>query len=131
MPEYICDKEIVKNPASARLQACLRKNEMQSVSSSPSNEVEAFQKRHPSLGRGETEVILCASSTINYPGQVYCVLDDGPARKIASELGLPVIGTVGLINCLQRHSLVTAKRAEELKKRLRFSSFRIDGKLLS
>jgi predicted nucleic acid-binding protein len=45
------------------------------------------------LGRGETEVI---EFTRVHPGTV-ALLDDRAARRVATDLGIPVVGTLGVV----------------------------------
>ena len=47
----------------------------------------------PTLGRGEREAIALAVAA----GARRIILDDLPARRLAASLGLPVIGTAGLV----------------------------------
>lgn len=130
VPEYILHDEITKNPAAKLLSVSLRRNEIESLPSCDSNLMKIFQDRHPSIGRGEAEVILGAKQRLDKSETVACVIDDGPARHIASELCLPIIGTIGLINRLGELKIVDAKKVTAMKQKLERSSFRIDRKLL-
>lgn len=59
-----------------------------------------------SLGRGETEAIsLALEVTVRW-----VILDDRPARRLAQSLGLPVIGTLGILLAARRQGLLTAIR---------------------
>ena len=50
------------------------------------------------------------------------LVDDRPARKLARELGLDVIGTVGVLLAAKRHGLLPVVRPE-LDKLLKASFF--------
>lgn len=56
------------------------------------------------LGPGESEAISLALET-NPP---WLILDDRPARRLAISLGLPVIGTLGILLAAKRKGLLTA-----------------------
>ncbi len=54
------------------------------------------------LGRGEQETITLAIEL----GATRVILDDGPARRVANSLGLPVIGTLGILLAAKRRGLI-------------------------
>jgi len=56
----------------------------------------------PSLGPGEIEAISLSLEL--RPGRV--ILDDDPARRLASSLGLQVTGTLGIILAAKRRGLL-------------------------
>jgi predicted nucleic acid-binding protein len=60
-----------------------------------------------SLDPGETEAIAVA---LDLNAEV--VLDDLSARRLALELGLPVVGVVGIILRAKRHGLVASVRPD-------------------
>jgi predicted nucleic acid-binding protein len=54
------------------------------------------------LGPGETEAIsLALDISVDW-----IVLDDEPARRLAESLGLPVIGTLGLLLLAKRRRII-------------------------
>lgn len=59
-----------------------------------------------SLGPGESEAISLALET----GAQWIVLDDLGARRLATRLGLPVIGLVGLLLAAKRRGLLPTVR---------------------
>lgn len=59
-----------------------------------------------SLGRGESQVIALA---VMVPG-TRAVLDDLAARRCAQSLGLPVIGTLGVVLRARRKGMIPAAR---------------------
>ena len=130
VPEYVCTYEIIKDPAASLLRECVRRNEMESIAQTDQNIVSEFRFRHPSLGIGESEVILSAIRLSREQGPVICIIDDGPARKVAVSSGLVVKGTIGLINHMTELAIVDEQKAATMKQRLAKSSFRIDNKLL-
>jgi uncharacterized protein len=62
----------------------------------------------PSLGPGESQAI--SLSLARRPGRI--ILDDEPARRLALSLGLPVIGTLGIILAAKRRGLLLSIRSE-------------------
>ncbi len=78
-----------------------------------------------SLGRGETEVIEYARL---HPGTV-ALLDDLSARRAAAALGIPVLGTLGLLAKGLRGD--PAAFAGEAVKRLEAAGLRVDNKVIA
>jgi predicted nucleic acid-binding protein len=58
------------------------------------------------LGAGESSVLAWSQS---HPGSL-AILDDGKARRIAQKLGLPVIGTLGVVLRAKRRGLIPLAR---------------------
>ena len=59
-----------------------------------------------SLGPGESETISLALEV----GARWVILDERPARRLAYALGLPVIGTLGILLASKRRGLLTDVR---------------------
>lgn len=57
-----------------------------------------------SLGDGESEAISLALET----DCQLLILDDRPARRLAQTIGIPIIGTLGVLVAAKRRSLVPA-----------------------
>ena len=76
------------------------------------------------LDPGEAAVLALAQSK---PGAI-CVLDDGKARAAARILGIPCVGTLGLIARAQRQGHIP--QAKPLVLALRAIGFRADDALL-
>lgn len=58
------------------------------------------------LGPGESEAICLALET----NPTWLILDDRPARRLAISLGIPVIGTLGVLLAAKRKGLFTCLR---------------------
>lgn len=71
------------------------------------------------LGRGETEVLALGSLEA-----ARVVLDDAAARRCASALGIPLIGTLGVVLRAKRSGRIGS--AASLFRALRDAGFRID-----
>ena len=61
-----------------------------------------------SIGSGEREVISLGLEL----GSTLLILDEQPARRLATSLGLRVIGTVGLLMAGKEHGFLTKIRPE-------------------
>ena len=75
------------------------------------------------LGQGETEVIAFAK----YSKDCIAALDDKSARNCAYSLGIPVIGTIGLILLMGKRKMLN--NVEYYLKRLRSLGYRINDDL--
>ena len=62
--------------------------------------------QRPTLGPGEREAICLAVEV----QAAAILLDDDPARKLAIQLGLPVIGTAGVLILAKERELIVAVR---------------------
>ena len=62
-----------------------------------------FAARH--LDAGEKQVIALASSI---PAPVTAVLDDAAGRRVAAQIGLPLIGFIGILLVAKQRRLVTS-----------------------
>ncbi len=130
VPSAVFELEIVKEPSRHVLDRLVEQGALQVLNSIPQREVEAFQVRYPSMGRGESEAILWAKHLQDQVFESCCVLDEPAARKVAARLGVSVVGTIGLIRKLEDAALITTAEARRLFARLGASSFRADRKLL-
>ncbi len=129
-PEYICQEEILSEPSAGRLRRCIELGQISTLPKFELTQLTRFMNTHPSFGIGESEVILHAVSFRLRGIGVLCVLDEKMARKVAAGLGLPIKGTIGIINLLAASQLITPEAEKVLKGRLLGSSFRMDKKLL-
>jgi predicted nucleic acid-binding protein len=75
--------------------------------------------RRPDLGRGEVEAIGLALEM----RADWLIVDDLPARRLATSLGIPVVGTVGLLLAAKRRGLIPT--AGEPMRRLQALGFRL------
>lgn len=65
----------------------------------------AVQFASRNLDAGEREVIALASSI---PAPVTAVLDDAAGRRVASQLGLPLLGFIGILLVAKQRQLITS-----------------------
>lgn len=91
----------------------------------PKDEIDKFRRKHPYLGLGEIEVMLCYIKYKLNKIKCYCILDDKRARKTAEKYGIVFTGTIGLINMLFEKEVISNKEKDKLLKKLINSTFRI------
>ena len=84
----------------------------------------AFVGFPPALGQGEQEAIVLALES----RPTLLLLDDLPARRVAARLGLPLMGTLGVLLLAQRRGVVP--RVRPLYDALIQSGFRVSERLL-
>ena len=94
----IPDQVAVETVASVQARSWIRKQSL-SLPLLPAVE-------RPGLGPGEREAI-CLAIEVKADA---IVLDDDPARKLATELGLRVIGTAGVLILAKQRQLIPAVR---------------------
>ena len=76
-----------------------------------------------SIGPGESEVIELTQQLINEGLEAMAVLDDKKARSIAVRLGLPITGTLGLIELAKKEHIINKTEAISLVKEISHTSF--------
>jgi len=89
-------------------------------------ELKTFRTRYPFLGLGESSVILTALKLQRDKKRYYTVLDDGNARKVASNLGVNFTGTYGLLKTLKEKGHIDEQMFNQCKQEMEKSNFRID-----
>jgi predicted nucleic acid-binding protein len=85
-----------------------------------------FRTRYPTLGIGESSVILTALKLQNERKRYYAILDDGNARRVASNLGVNLTGTYGLLKTLKEKGHIDESIFVQCMKEMENSKFRID-----
>lgn len=95
---------------------------------SPS-EILAFKRRFPNLAEGEIQVLILGVRMKKRETSYLCVLDEGPARKIATQHKIAKKGTIGLLDVLNDLGIIDNSKRKNLLNVLKHSRFRM--KLLS
>lgn len=131
VPDAVCVDDILREPSVNLLDRCLADGSIIRLTPVDPPRVERLQASHLGLGRGESEVILNGVDIKDEEGSVLCVIDDGPARAIAKRMGLPMVGTIGVLNRLAEAGAIPQSERTLLLKRLRDSNFRADPSLFS
>ncbi len=76
-----------------------------------------------SIGLGEKEVIGLTLELIGEGMTAVAILDDRKARSVASRLGLPYMGTLGLIELAKKEQVITKSEAVFLLEEISHTSF--------
>ncbi len=130
VPDAVYRKDITKEPSKAILEESVKDGSVSLLPPVEATNLEAFMRAHPSLGEGESEVILSASEFLAHRESVVCILDERPARRAAERLGLPVRGTLGVLRALEDSDLLGQEDVARLKRHLQAAGFRADASLL-
>jgi len=123
IPEYIVRNEIKTDLD--MLYKVIEKGEMRILPQIRDEDVEELRFRFPSLNRGELEVIWWGKYFKSGGEKYLCVLDDGKARKAAQNLGIEIIGTLGIIGSLNELGIINKDEREEICGKLRNKGFRM------
>lgn len=130
VPDAVSRCDITKEPSRTILAQSVASGSVSLLPPVDPATLAAFMNSHPSLGEGESEVILLAIDFLSHREEAVCVIDERAARRIATELGLPVKGTLGVLRTLQDAGLIWEEDLGRLKRRLRAAGFRADASLL-
>jgi len=130
VPHAVVEKDIVKEPGATGLQNCLADSSISRLPPIDREVLAKFLRAHPSLGDGESETIIHVKVFCETGERALCVLDEGPARRIARSLGLEMKGTIGIINELGRLGILDETGVESLKRNLRATTFRVAERFL-
>ena len=82
-----------------------------------------FASRH--LDAGEKQVIALTSTI---PKPVTAILDDAAGRRVASQLGIPLLGFIGILLVAKRRNLI--KSVHPLIENARFNGYWLSDELL-
>jgi predicted nucleic acid-binding protein len=89
------------------------------------NEISRFKKRYPKLAEGEAQVLVLGMKAMKEGKEYYCILDEGPATKIALEYKISKKGTIGLLSLLNDLGIIDEDEKENLLRMLKQSRFRV------
>ena len=84
-----------------------------------------FSELNILLDKGESASIALASEK-NPP----LIIDEKKGRSVAQNMGIEIVGLIGVLRFLYRNGKITKKRTEEILEKLNNSSFRISKKLV-
>ena len=130
VPDAVSRCDITKEPAKAILVQSVASGSISLLPPVAPAILVAFTSAHPSLGEGESEVILLAIEFLSHRQEAVCVIDEKAARRIAEDLGLPVKGTLGVLRTLRDSGLIDQDDLARLRGRLLAAGFRADASLL-
>ena len=84
-----------------------------------------FNELNILLDKGESASIALALEK-NLP----LLIDEKKGRSVAQNMGIEIIGLIGVLRFLYRNDKITKKRTEEILEKLDNSSFRVSKKLV-
>lgn len=89
-----------------------------------------IRRRYPTLGAGEINV-LTYGENLNYQNiNFWCVIDEKLGRRAAKNMGLPLIGSIGLIKILKEKRILNKNKLKDIVDKIKKSPFWIDEKTL-
>jgi len=89
-----------------------------------------IKARYPGLNDGEINVISSGLKLKEKGDLFFCVIDEKPGRKAAIELGLPLTGSIGLLNILKAKGLLDRNQRVKIADEIKQSAFWIDDEIL-
>ncbi len=89
------------------------------------NQISTFKRRFPNLDEGEIQVLILGMKLKKRRDGFFCVLDEGPARKIADEYKVAKKGTLGILDLLNDLGIIDRNKKENLLSVLKHSKFRV------
>jgi predicted nucleic acid-binding protein len=116
--------EVTKEPELSRLKQAIHRGWIKSESIEK-RKFDSFKNLYPMLDYAEVEVLICCLAFKSRNEEYYCVLDEGPARKIADALRLSKTGTLGLLKILNYNEIIDSETMEKLLNKLEHSTFRL------
>ncbi len=105
------------------VQELIKQGKLTSLEKNSLAEIMNFKPNARKLKEGEIDVILTYLKLGGHKNNVYCVLDDGNARKSASKLKIKHTGLIGLILMLADKGIKSFDEADELLTLLYNSKF--------
>jgi len=106
VPIAVSRHDIVREPSRTILAKSVASGSVSLLPPVAPDMLATFMNSHPSLGEGESEVILHAVEYLSKGEEAVCIIDEKPARRVAADLGLHVKGTLGVLRTLQDSGLI-------------------------
>ena len=113
VPKYV-QKELEAKPSNIDVQELIKQGKLTSSEKNSLVEINVFNQDAQNLKFGEIDVILTYLKLGGYKNNVYCVLDDGNARKVASRSKIKHRGLIGLIIMLEDKGIKSFDEADEI-----------------
>jgi predicted nucleic acid-binding protein len=115
--------EVKKEPGRSRLAKAVKEKWIK-VEPTSKAEFQNYKILYPMLDYAEIEVLQYGLELKSVHADYQCVIDEGPGRKIADQLGLQKIGTEGLLNRMNHLGIIDELTKEKLLNKLDESPFR-------
>ncbi len=113
IPKYV-QKELEAKPSNIDVQKLIKEGKLIRLEKNLLVEINVFRQNAENLKFGEIDVILTYQKLGGYKNNVYCVLDDGNARKVASKAKIKHTGLIGLILMLEDRGIKNFDEADEI-----------------
>lgn len=120
-----------RKPTCAILNRAIEDGKITVYNAFSNQEISTFMKRFPNLDEGEIEVLILGMKLKREGKNYFCVFDEGPARKIATEYRIAKKGTIGLLDLLNDLGIIDKKKKENLLSVLKHSTFRLKNSHVS
>jgi len=118
--------EVLDDETKIELDDMLLSGIFEKVYNGEPNDKEMIRRRFPSLGNGEINVLSLAKKFVDDGVETfYCVIDETPGRNAAKNLGLPLTGSIGLIDILKRDGLIDDNHLQKLIGDIKDSPFHV------
>ncbi len=113
IPKYV-QKEVDAKALNIDVQKLIKEGKLTYSERNSFVEIMNFKLTTSKLKEGEIDVILTYLKLGGYENSVYCVLDDGDARKSALKLKIKHTGLIGLIIMLEDKGIKSFDEADEI-----------------
>ena len=122
---YVVESELLDKNSSKITEMYVQNGKIQILNENTAEEILAFQKKFSMLyvGMGECYSMLAYQKLRATGKQVYCILDDCEARKIAKELGIKFTGLIGLLLMMKQKDIMSGYEFDKVVKLLKDSDF--------
>ncbi len=122
IPKYV-QKEVEAKSTNIDVQKLIKEGKLTYSERNSFIEIMHFKSTARKLKEGEIDVILTYTKLGGYKNNVYCVLDDGYARKVSSKAKIKHTGLIGLILMLADKGIKSFDEADEILTLLYNSKF--------
>ena len=123
IPNYVFS-EILDKKSVNICKKMISKGELKISNLNSLQEIDDFQKTYPYLGKGEVDSMLHFQK-LSKKHKVYCIIDDGRARKVAKSKNINFTGLLGLLKILNDRKILNNSEYDNIIYKLKKSNFRI------
>ena len=125
IPSHIVESELLDKNTRKIMAKYVQSNKIQILKKNTVQEIREFQKDFPGLGMGESDSMLAYQKLQDAGERVYCILDDGKARKKATDLGIRFTGLIGLLKMMKQKNVMSHDEIDKVVNLLKDSNFRL------
>ncbi len=121
IPHFVW-KELKDNRTRSNIQRLLNEDKLVRLENNSFQEIDNFQQGYD-IDAGEIYVILTYLKLARYKNNIYCILDDKDAQKVASGLEIRHTDLKGLLKILHSKGVECPKEIDEIIELLERSEF--------